>query len=41
MLKAKGISIDAFKKQQDDLIGSFESGFFGYRGLSGNSFIAH
>ena len=41
MLKAKGISIDAFKKQQDDLIGSFESGFFGYRGLSGNSFIPH
>ena len=34
-LKAKGISIEAFKKQQDDLIGSFESGFFGYRGLSG------
>jgi len=34
--KAKGISVDLFKKQQDELVGRFESGFFGYRGLQGS-----
>lgn len=34
--QAKGVSIECFKKQQEDLMGSFESGFFGYRGLSGS-----
>lgn len=34
--KAKGMSVDLFKKQQDELVGRFESGFFGYRGLQGS-----
>eukprot|EP00092_Neocalanus_flemingeri_P009613 GFUD01010347.1.p1 GENE.GFUD01010347.1~~GFUD01010347.1.p1 ORF type:complete len:492 (+),score=156.69 GFUD01010347.1:51-1526(+) len=34
--QAKGISVEAFKKNQDELIERFESGFFGYRGLQGN-----
>jgi len=34
--KAKGMSVDLFKRQQDELVGRFESGFFGYRGLQGS-----
>jgi len=34
--QAKGVSVEGYKKQQDELIGRFESGFFGYRGLQGN-----
>jgi len=34
--KAKGITVEAYKKQQDELNGRFESGFFGFRGLQGS-----
>jgi len=30
------MSVDLFKRQQDELVGRFESGFFGYRGLQGS-----
>ena len=33
---ARGVSIETFKKQQDEMIGRFESSFFGYRGLQGS-----
>ena len=32
---AKGVSIENFKKQQEEMFGRYESGFFGYRGLQG------
>ena len=40
LIKAKGISVEAFKKQQDELIERFESGFFGYRGLQGKHYMS-
>ena len=35
ILKAKGVSIENFKKNQEELFGRYDSGFFGYRGLQG------
>ena len=32
---AKGVSIENFKRQQEEMFGRYESGFFGYRGLQG------
>jgi len=34
--KAKGVSIENFKKNQAELFGRYDSGFFGYRGLQGS-----
>ena len=34
--KAKGVSIENFKKNQEEIFGRYDSGFFGYRGLQGN-----
>ena len=34
--KAKGVSIENFKKNQAELFGRYDSGFFGYRGLQGD-----
>jgi len=34
--KAKGVSIENFKKNQEELFGRYDSGFFGYRGLQGS-----
>ena len=36
LLKAKGVSIENFKKNQEELFGRYDSGFFGYRGLQGD-----
>ena len=33
---ARGVSIENFKRQQEEMFGRYESGFFGYRGLQGN-----
>lgn len=33
--KAKGVSIENFKKYQEEIFGRYDSGFFGYRGLQG------
>jgi len=35
--QAKGITVDTFIAQQEDLVNRFESGSFGYRGLQGSS----
>ena len=32
---AKGVSIENFCRQQEEMFGRYESGFFGYRGLQG------
>jgi len=32
---ARGVSIENFKRQQEEMFGRYESGFFGYRGLQG------
>ena len=32
---AKGVSIENFRKQQEEIFGRYETGFFGYRGLQG------
>jgi len=34
--KAKGVSIENFKKNQEEIFGRYDSGFFGYRGLQGS-----
>merc|ERR1712045_266553 len=34
--KAKGVSIENFKKNQEEMFGRYDSGFFGYRGLQGS-----
>ena len=36
IFKAKGVSIENFKKNQEEIFGRYDSGFFGYRGLQGN-----
>ena len=33
--QARGITVDTFIAQQEDLVNRFESGSFGYRGLQG------
>ena len=38
-LKAKGVSIENFKKNQEEIFGRYDSGFFGYRGLQGKNFL--
>lgn len=35
VLQVKGVAIDDFLKYQQDLIETFETGFCGYRGLTG------
>ena len=37
--KAKGVSIENFKKNQEEIFGRYDSGFFGYRGLQGKNFL--
>jgi len=32
---AKGVSLDNFRRQQEEMLGRYETGFFGYRGLQG------
>ena len=34
-IQAKGISVASFLKSQEELVEKFDSGFSGYRGLSG------
>ena len=34
---AKGVSIENFRKQQEEIFGRYETGFFGYRGLQGET----
>lgn len=34
----KGVDIDEFIRQQQDLIYTYESGYYGYRGLAGELF---
>lgn len=36
--QVKGVDIDEFIRQQQDLIYTYESGYYGYRGLAGESF---
>jgi hypothetical protein len=35
VLQVKGVAIDSFLRYQQDIIETFESGFWGYRGLTG------
>ena len=37
--KAKGVSIENFKKNQEEMFGRYDSGFFGYRGLQGDIYF--
>lgn len=32
---AKGVSLENFRRQQEEMLGRYETGFFGYRGLQG------
>ena len=35
-LQAKGVSVESFLETQTEMVNRFESGFSGFRGLSGN-----
>ena len=35
---ARGVSIENFRRHQEEMLGRYESGFFGYRGLQGKEF---
>jgi hypothetical protein len=39
-LQAKGISVANFLRSQEELVEKFDSGFSGYRGLSGNNCLS-
>ena len=39
IFKAKGVSIENFKKNQEEIFGRYDSGFFGYRGLQGDIYF--
>ena len=39
IFEAKGVSIENFKKNQEEIFGRYDSGFFGYRGLQGDIYF--